>query len=101
MKTLKALLIFTAATAAITASAGEPLQSPRGSQVGPAVVASAGVQDPNLISATRLGKYTAEPATLASTTKDPNLVASITGCPMAPKAKGTPECEKHCESAKK
>ena len=99
---MKSVLIVTAAVAAITASAAEPLLTPRAAGIKHPVVATS-ERDPNLLTGYPApGSRTAVTTTVVATgAKDENIAAKVSGCPMAPKAKGTAACAKHCQIAGK
>ena len=100
MKTTKTILTVTAITALFASSVfAGPILSPRASGNRPSGIVSSGVKDPNLIAGPRLGKATPDVKRFTgAAVKDPNVLAE-TKCPMAPKAKGTAECKKMCETA--
>ncbi len=95
MKTFHAFLIVAAASAALTLNA-EPLTSPKASGHDRPVAAS-GVQDPNLIPANLVGKRTADVVLVSATSTDGNSLAATKCEGMAPKAKDSAACAKHCE----
>lgn len=103
MKMLKSILVVTAASAALfSVNAAEPLLSPRASGIKHPVIASTGVQDPNLIAGPRLGKNTPDMViATASGGNNVDTLAAVKNCSMTPKTKGTAACEKHCETVAK
>jgi hypothetical protein len=101
MKSLVSILVIIAASTVFTAKADPNLLAgPRLGKNTPAIALVSpysNVADPNLVAGPRLGKHTPEVkfATVAGV-QDPDLLAGIKKCAMAPKIKDTPACAKHC-----